>query len=173
MDHLKHDKPLYSKCGFTIQRISEENDRFEIFDDLVKTKIGDSVMHPLKRLELRRILKTKTQFLYKNKNSVTYVIRKNDEYVGFVLLLKLDDGKIPNVDHIYIRKKFRKTKAVACIIDFGMNYLFPKTNIKIESQMVPGFRKICIDGGKLIGTHFVVQETAKRVARICNNCKDK
>jgi len=183
LDHQRHnisnvnidnisDIKQYKNCDFTIRLISRELDRVDIFTALIDERIGNKILHPLKQLEIRNELKTKTRWLYENMGTSTYVIRKNNEFVGFAVLI-LDNPKVPVVDYIYIVPHFRKTVALSFLIDFGMNYLLPGLNIKIDSQHVPGFKKMCMDGTSIDTFWVVYIETANRAKKICDHYKRK
>lgn len=167
MENLKHDNPHYDKCGFTIQQISEENDRIEIFEALSPAN-KTSLNHPLQRRQMREELKQKVRMLYRDPMFTVFVMRKHDEFVGFTSLIIDEETKVPTVDHVFIVPRFRKTKALACMLDFGMNQLFPDINIKSNQMMSSGFKKIMLDASQFAGFQLVLQETKDRVKKICN-----
>ena len=170
MENQEKNKVLYSKCGFEISNIRIGDDCIDVFESLLPKFKYDT--HPLTVVNERNRLKIKVQFICTDLANTTFVVRKNCEFVGFfVFRFKDEHPNVPIIDHVEIVKKFRKTKALACMIDFSMNYLYIDKNIQVEDVAIPGFAKIVYDHMLTYNISFVKLDTRDRVKRICNKCR--
>lgn len=170
LENLKRDMPVYSRCGFDIYYISEERDRIDIFE-LLLPKFNDHML-PLNVVNERNALKQKVQYLYQTLQDTTFVVRKNNEFVGFFSFRFHEHSSVPIIDHVQIAKKFQRTRALACMIDYSMNYLYVDKNIQVDDIATPGFGKIVSDHMIEYGMSFVKRSVVDRVSRICSKCKD-
>jgi len=159
-------------CNYYIRKIDRNIDRKDIYGSFIDEYVSGRRFHPFKEYELRDHYKQKTKFLYNNSSISTYILRtKNkDEYVGFISINneeQNDDLKILSPDHIYIVKKYRKTKALAFIGNYILNIKFKYYKIKVESNVVSGFGKLLYNIESNFNIYILNAGTRERIEKIC------
>jgi len=137
------NKTLYTYKKFTIEKIDRE-DRVDYFTVLEKERILDRE-HTIKYLNRREFVKQETVHLYKDLGDTTWVIRHDGNYIGYFTIDPPTMIASPTAKDIFILKRFRKSKAIICVIDYILNHLYPAKNIQVSSQFHPGFDKIIND----------------------------
>ncbi len=98
-----------------------------------------------------------------------FMIYKNNEYAGFATLSKEGKYPVPTVTEVKIRKKFAYGLPTTCIIDYLMNFKYPKLPLTFENPNHPSgaFTKTVTKVSALGLTYSALgPDVSKRVAKI-------
>jgi len=156
---------LYKAGNYTISLI-DRKDRIEYFE-IIEDEFVKDKKHTALYMNFRHHLKQEIQILYTKFKDYTYVMRYNNKFIGFFTIEPPTDTVAPIGKKAYLIKQFRKKKAIACGIDFVMNFLYPNENIQINMSNVPGFEKIIWRPFKDEQIAAIVTEAKVRVRKIC------
>lgn len=158
------NKFLYQAGSYTIEKVNEE-DRVEYFQTM-QDEFIHCRKHGLGYVNKRKRLKQEVRSLYTDGIDITYIMRYKGKFICFFQVHEPTEMSPPVGEEIYIIKKFRKSKALACAIDYISNFLYKDDNIIVIRYLSTGLEKLLIDIEKTT-VKPIPKETRDRARNIC------
>jgi hypothetical protein len=155
---------LYQYKNITISR-AKPSDGIEIFEAF-ENEFRENKEHTYDYIMFRHSLKIKVKTLISDMNC--FVVKKDNIFAGFFQIFPPTKMHGPEVSEVFILKKYRKTKILACMIDYVMNNLYANQNIITFSELYPGFKKIVREFFQFATIRAVLTDTKYRAQKICD-----
>jgi hypothetical protein len=157
----------YHKCGYTIVQY-DENMRIELFEEMLDEYVKP-YMCANEEFHQRSKLKTSINSLSDDDTAKAFAVLHDSKLVGLFVFREEPDSPAPVADHVFIIKKYRKTKVIACIIDYALNVRYKSMNVRVDREAIPGMRKLIkYESYQDLGFSLVDISIADRASKICN-----